>query len=138
MKPNQSFKYSILLVDDHQLLRRAVRRVIEANPELAVIAELSDGQDLMKFLEKSSAQMIVLDISLPHMSGIEATRRIKREHPDVKVLILTIHDNEEYMEQARTFGAEGYLLKEDIGDELLPAITSLRRGGTYFSSQLSA
>ncbi len=138
MNKNTSFKYSILLVDDHHLLRRAVRRVIEANPELAVIAELNDGQDLMKFLEKSSAQLIVLDISMPRMSGIEATRRIKQRHPDVKVLILTIHDNEEYVEQARNFGAEGYLLKEDIGDELLPAITSLRQGGTYFPSHLAA
>ena len=136
MDKNDSFKYNILLVDDHPRVRRAVKKIIEASPEYKVIGELNDGKALLKFLKKSPAHLVVLDISMPHINGFEATRRIKQDYPDIKVLIMTIHNYRVYVEQAMSVGAEGYLLKEEIGDELLPAITSLRQGGTYFSSQL--
>jgi DNA-binding NarL/FixJ family response regulator len=136
MDKNDSFKYNILLVDDHAPVRGAVKKIIEASPEYKVIGELNDGRALLKFLEKSPAHLVVLDISMPNMGGFEATWKIKQNYPDVKVLILTIHKYREYVERAMSVGAEGYLLKEEIGDELLPAITSLRQGGTYFSSQL--
>jgi DNA-binding NarL/FixJ family response regulator len=136
MDKTDSFKYSILLVDDHAPVRQAVKKIIEESPEFKVIGELNDGWGLLKFLKKSPAHLVVLDITMPKMSGFEATWRIKQTHPDVKVLILTIHKYREYVERARSVGAEGYLLKEQMGDELLPAITSLRQGGTYFSSRL--
>ena len=136
MDKNDSFKYSILLVDDHPPVRQALKKIIEASSEYKVIGELNDGRALLKFLEKSPAHLVVLDISMPNMGGFEATWKIKQNYPDVKVLILTIHKYREYLERAMAVGAEGYLLKEEIGDELLPAITSLRQGGTYFSSQL--
>ena len=136
MDKADSFKYSILLVDDHPPVRHAVKKIIEASPEFKVIGELDDGWALLKFLEKSPAHLVVMDISMPNMGGLEATWRIKQAHPDIKVLILTIHNYREYLERALSVGAEGYLLKEEIGDELLPAITSLRQGGTYFSSRL--
>ncbi len=127
-------KYKILLVDDYPPVRRIVKALIEANPELQVVGELSDGSALMRFLETSSAQMVVLDISMPFMSGFEAARRVKEGYPEVKVLILSIHNYKEYVERAISAGAEGYLLKEQAGDELLPAITSLRAGRSYISS----
>ena len=136
MNKSDSIKYSILLVDDHAPVRGAVKKIIEASPELRVIGELNDGRALLKFLEKSPAHLVVMDISMPKMGGFEATWKIKQNYPDVKVLILTIHKYREYVERAMAVGAEGYLLKEEIGDELLPAITSLRQGGTYFSSRL--
>ena len=136
MDKNDSFKYSILLVDDHPPVRQALKKIIEASSEYKVIGELNDGRALLKFLEKSPAHLVVLDISMPNMGGFEATWKIKQNYPDVKVLILTIHKYREYLERAMAVGAEGYLLKEEIGDELLPAITSLRQGGTYFSSRL--
>jgi DNA-binding NarL/FixJ family response regulator len=136
MDKNDYFKYSILLVDDHPPVRRAVKKIIEASPEFQVIGEFNDGRALLKFLEKSPAHLVVLDISMPHVNGFEATRRIKQDYPDIKVLIMSIHNYREYVERVMSFGAEGYLLKEEIGDELLPAITSLRQGGTYFSSRL--
>ena len=136
MDKTDSFKYSILLVDDHAPVRQAVKKIIEESQEFKVIGELNDGWDLLKFLEKSPAHLVVLDITMPNMSGFEATWRIKQTHPDIKVLILTIHKYREYVERARSVGAEGYLLKDEMGDELLPAITSLRQGGTYFSSRL--
>ncbi|MFZ0052117.1 MAG: response regulator transcription factor [Desulfobaccales bacterium] len=134
MVSGNSRQYKILLVDDYPPVRRMVKALIEANPELLVVGELSDGSALMKFLETSSAQMVILDISMPFMSGFEAARRVKEGHPEVKVLILSIHNYKEYVERAISAGAEGYLLKEQAGDELLPAITSLRAGQSYISS----
>jgi DNA-binding NarL/FixJ family response regulator len=134
MVSGNSNKYKIILVDDYPPVRRMVKALIEANPELQVVGELSDGSALMQFLETSSAQMVVLDISMPFMSGFEATRRVKKGYPEVKVLILSIHNYKEYVERAISAGAEGYLLKEQAGDELLAAITSLRAGQSYISS----
>ena len=134
MVSGNSNKYKIILVDDHPPVRRMVKALIEANPELQVVGELSDGLALMQFLETSSAQMVVLDISMPFMSGFEATRRVKEGYPEVKVLILSIHNYKEYLERAISEGAEGYLLKEQAGEELLAAITSLRAGQSYISS----
>ncbi len=135
MVSGNSRMYKILLVDDYPPVRRIVKGLIEANPELLVVGELSDGPALMKFLETSSAQMVILDISMPFMNGFEAARRVKEGYPEVKVLMLSIHSYKEYVERAMSAGAEGYLLKEQAGDELLPAITSLRAGQSYISSR---
>ncbi|MGA8573010.1 MAG: response regulator transcription factor [Desulfobaccales bacterium] len=136
MAPGNSPKYKILLVDDYPPVRRMVKSLIEADPEFLVVGELGDGSALLKFLETSAAEMVILDISMPFMSGFEAARRIKERHPEVKVLILSIHNYQEYMERALAAGAEGYVLKEEAGDKLLAAITSLRAGRSYISSRL--
>jgi DNA-binding NarL/FixJ family response regulator len=133
MVSGNSSKYKILLVDDYPPVRRMVKGLIEANPELQVVGELNDGPALMQFLKTSPAQMVVLDISMPFMNGFEATRRVKEGYPEVKVLILSIHNYKAYEERAISAGAEGYLLKEQAGDELLPAITSLRAGQSYYA-----
>jgi DNA-binding NarL/FixJ family response regulator len=138
MASENSRQYKILLVDDYPPVRRIVRALIEANPELLVVGELSDGSELLQFLETSSAEMVILDISMPFMSGLEVARRIKEDHPEVKVLMLSIHKYKEYVERALSAGAEGYLLKEQAGDELLPAITSLRAGESYISTHFSS
>ncbi len=95
MVSGNSRQYKILLVDDYPPVRRIVKALIEANPELLVVGELSDGSALMKFLETSSAQMVILDISMPFMSGFEAARRVKEGYPEVKVLMLSIHSYKE-------------------------------------------
>ena len=130
-------KYNILVVDDYPPVRRMVKEIIKTSPDLQVIGEFNDGQELLKFLKKSQTHMILLDISMPNLGGFEATLKVKQDHPDVKVLILTIHKYKEYAERAMSLGAEGYLLKEDVGDELLPAISSLRQGGTFISAGLA-
>ncbi len=132
------YKYNILVVDDYAPVRRMVKEILKSNPDLQVIGELSDGRDLLKFLKKAHPHMILLDISMPNLGGFEATQKIKQKHPEVKVLILTIHKYMEYAERAMSLGAEGYLLKEDVGDELLPAISSLRQGRTFISPGLAA
>jgi DNA-binding NarL/FixJ family response regulator len=133
---NQS-KYHILLVDDHPLIRRVVRGIIEESPDLEVVGELNDGQEFIEFLEQGAPHLVILDLSMPRVGGIAATRKVKASHPQVKVLILTMHKDREYLDQARSAGAEGYLLKEDMDRELLPAIAAVRHGRTYISHLLS-
>jgi DNA-binding NarL/FixJ family response regulator len=125
--------YEILLVDDHPLVRRGVRAIIEAQSGLKVVGECADGLELLERLQDKAPHLVILDISMPRLGGLEATRLLKASHPEIKVLILTMHNLREYMEQARQAGAEGYLLKDEVEKELLGAIETLRLGGTYLS-----
>jgi DNA-binding NarL/FixJ family response regulator len=135
MKMNGPF--TILLADDHVMFRRAVRRIIQGMPEVEVVGEASDGFELLELLKKTAPHLVILDISMPHLRGLEATREIKILNPNIKVLILTMHKDKEYLYHAFAAGAEGYLLKEDADSELLSAIATLRKGGTYISPLLS-
>jgi DNA-binding NarL/FixJ family response regulator len=137
MTIKNAYKYNILLVDDYPPVRRMVKEIIEASPDLQVIGELNDGRELLKFLQKGQAHLILLDISMPNLGGFEAAMKVKQDHPEVKVLILTIHKYKEYAERAMSLGAEGYLLKEEVDDSLLPAIGCLRQGGTFISPGLA-
>lgn len=128
---------SILLADDHVMFRRGVRKIIQGMDEVEVVGEASDGFELLELLKKTAPDLVILDISMPNLRGLEATREIKIIDPKVKVLILTMHKDREYLYHAFTAGAEGYLLKEDADSELLAAIDTLRQGGTYISPLLS-
>ena len=119
------------------MFRRGVRRIIQSIDDVEVVGEAGDGFELLELLKKTSPQLVILDISMPNLRGLEATREIKIINPDVKVLILTMHKDKEYLYHAFSAGAEGYLLKEDADSELLSAIDTLRRGGTYISPLLS-
>lgn len=136
MTENNPFKYNILLADDYPPVLRVVKNLIAASPELQVVGECHDGLALLESLKKTAVQLVVLDISMPKMNGFEATRRIKADHPEVKVLVLTINAYQEYVDLIMSLGAEGYLLKDEADTELLPAITSLRQGKTYISPRL--
>jgi DNA-binding NarL/FixJ family response regulator len=130
------FFYEVLLVDDHLLIREGIRRIVEENADLRVVGEMRNGLELLDALKTVQPHLIVLDISMPHLGGIEATRLIKASHPDIKVLILTLHNRREYVDQARLAGADGYLLKDELDKELLLAIEALRQGRTYLSPLL--
>jgi DNA-binding NarL/FixJ family response regulator len=129
--------FSILLADDHVMFRRGVRRIIQSIGDVEVVGEASDGLELLQLLKKTTPNLIILDISMPNLRGLEATREIKIINPEVKVLILTMHKDKEYLYHAFSAGAEGYLLKEDADSELIAAIDALRKGGTYVSPLLS-
>jgi two-component system response regulator NreC len=126
--------YHILLADDHAMVRHCIRKVIEKNPVLKVAGEVGDGLELLEFLQKSVPQMVVLDISMPRLGGLEVLYQIKAKYPGIKVLILTMHKNREYLSQAMAAGAEGYLLKEEADETLLPAIATILGGGVFHSS----
>ena len=130
--------FSILLADDHTMFRRGVRRIIQSISDTEVVGEASDGFELLELLKKTTPQLVIMDISMPNLRGLEATREIKIINPVVKVLILTMHKDKEYLYHAFSAGAEGYLLKEDADSELISAIDTLRRGGTYISPLLSS
>jgi DNA-binding NarL/FixJ family response regulator len=128
--------YRIVLADDHIMLREGLKRIIKEVDDIEVVGEASDGLELLDLLKKLAVHMVILDISMPKLRGIEATREIKMIRPDVKVLILTMHKNKEYLYHAISAGAEGYLLKEDADTELITAIERIQRGGNYISPLL--
>jgi len=107
--------------------------------DLEVIGEAGDGYELLKFLNliKLAPHMAIVDISMPNLGGIEATSKIKSTYPDMKVLILSMHREKEYVRGALSAGADGYLLKEDVNAELFSAIEIIRRGGVYISPLLT-
>jgi DNA-binding NarL/FixJ family response regulator len=131
--------YHIVLADDHTLVRQGVRKILQGRCDLEVVGEACDGLELLNFLKmcQLSPHMVILDISMPNLSGLEATRQIKEMYPGIKVLILTMHKNKEYVDYAITAGADGYVLKEDADRVLFSAIDSIRMGGQFISPILS-
>jgi DNA-binding NarL/FixJ family response regulator len=129
--------YQIVLADDHVMFRRGIKRIVQSIPGVEVAGEAGDGLELLEILKKTTPHMVIMDISMPNLRGLEATREVKALHPQIKVIILTMHKDKEYLYSAFSAGAEGYLLKEDADTELLSAIDTLRRGGSYVSPLLS-
>jgi DNA-binding NarL/FixJ family response regulator len=129
--------YRITLVDDHVLLRQGLRRIIEEFSGLEVVGEAGDGMELLRLLNRTVPDLVILDISMPNLRGIEAISEIKSRHSCVKVLILTMHRDKEYLYQAVSSGADGYLLKDDADTELFSAIRKIREGEFYVSPSLT-
>lgn len=125
--------YHIILADDHVLLRQGLKRILEKMPDLEIVGEAGNGLELLNLLNKLAPQMIILDISMPNLRGIEAIHDIKIIHSQVKILMLTMHKEREYLYQAICAGAHGYLLKEDADKQLFMAIETIRRGKIYLS-----
>ena len=130
-------QYRILLADDHTLIRRGIRNLISNNPALEVIGEVGDGEELLTFLKTSQPDLLVLDISMPKLTGIEAVSKVKKLYPRIKILMLTMHKNKQYFYHAMSAGADGYLMKEDSDEELLLAIKRIQDGKSYLSPFLS-
>ena len=126
----------IIIADDHRLFRQGLKSLLEARSDLEVVGEAADGLQLLDLLNQSPPDIILLDISMPNLRGIEAVHEIKRSYPRVKILILTMHKDKQYLEQAISAGARGYLLKEDTDTELFTAIEKIRRGRIYVSPNL--
>lgn len=129
--------YRIILADDHIMLRQGIKKIIEESEDIVVIAEASDGLELLTVLKKMTPEMIILDISMPNLRGIEVSREIKSFNPEIKVLILTMHKKIDYLYHALSAGADGFLLKEDTDEELFTAIETIRRGRIYVSPSFS-
>ena len=129
--------YRIVLADDHAIVRQGIKRMIEEAADLTVIGEASDGLELLSLLKILDANLVILDISMPNLRGIEATRELKRIFPDTKVLILTMYKDQELLHQAISSGADGYVLKEDTDKELHTAIEKVRKGKVYISPRFS-
>jgi DNA-binding NarL/FixJ family response regulator len=129
--------YRIFLADDHPLLRQGLRKIIQDNDALQVVGEAGDGMELLKLLTTIKPDMVIIDVSMPKLRGIEAIPKIKAMLPQVKILVLTMHGDKEYLTQSIAAGADGYLLKEDADSELFNAIKTLRQNKMYVSPLLA-
>ena len=126
----------ILIADDHELIRRGVRTLLEAEPGWKVVAEASDGQEAFEKAKETKPEIVVLDIGMPRLSGLEAARRLRRTLPQIKVLMLTMHDSERLAWEVLNAGALGYVTKSDTARDLIIAIEALRRDKTFFTPKV--
>lgn len=130
-------KIKVLLADDHELVRTGLVKLLEAYKDITVIGEAGDGQEAVEKTKKLNPDVLVIDLSMPKLTGIEATKIIRKECPKVAVLVLTMHQNEEYVYQIFRSGAGGYILKDTGKDELATAIRTVAKGEKFFSPRVS-
>ncbi len=131
-------KVKIFLADDHSILRDGLRLILENEEGFNIVGEAGDGREAYEMIEKLKPDVAVLDISMPSMSGIELSRHLKKYLPNMKILILSRHDKEEYIKQVLQFGVEGYILKDDASDELIKAVKEVMKGNIYLSPRLAS
>lgn len=124
-------KIRVLLADDHAVLRAGIRALLDMQPDIAVIGEAGDGHQAVARVRELKPDIVLMDIGMPGLDGMAATRQIKEAYPQTRVLILTQHENKEYVLPALKIGASGYVLKRAEGDELLTAIRAVHAGGTF-------
>ena len=128
---------SIVLAEDHRLLREGLKALLKIDEELEVVGEAENGLEALKCVEKSRPNLILLDLSMPKMSGLSVIKELKSRFPEIKILALTIHESDQYVLEAFQSGADGYCLKDASRDELLIAIHSVLNGKTYISPGIS-
>lgn len=123
----------VLLAEDHTIVRKGLLALLEKETRIEVVGEAENGFEALSLASKTRPDIIMMDISMPEMNGIEATHRIKHEQPEIKIIMLTMHDNEEYILQGLKAGAESYLVKETAPQELIRAIELTYAGNSYIS-----
>ena len=128
----------IMVADDHEVVRRGLRALLETRPGWQVCAEAADGRDVLKKTSELKPDVIVLDIAMPNLNGLEATRQLLKTDPEAKVLILTLHDSEQVIRDVLSAGARGFLLKSDAARDLVAAVEAIGHGKTYFTSKVAA
>jgi DNA-binding NarL/FixJ family response regulator len=132
MKPTR-----VLLAEDHTLVRAGIRALLQNLTGIQVVAEASDGREALRLIKTYQPDVVLMDIAMAGLNGLEATARVTKEFPTVRVIILSMHSNEEYVAQALRAGAAGYLLKDAVAAELELAVTAVARGKTYLSPAVS-
>src|SRR5579872_5242122 len=136
MKIDSSVKpIRILLADDHTVMRRGLRLLLESQPGFIVVGEASDGRQAVEQAEASSPDVVVLDIAMPNLNGIEAAQRIVSQLPHTAIVVLSMHSDESYVLRALKAGAKGYLLKDSAEGDLIEAIRAVSQGKTFFSAE---
>jgi DNA-binding NarL/FixJ family response regulator len=132
MKPTR-----VLLAEDHTLVRAGIRALLQNLTGIQVVAEASDGREALRLIKTYQPDVVLMDIAMAGLNGLEATARVTKEFPTVRVIMLSMHSNEEYVAQALRAGAAGYLLKDAVAAELELAVTAVARGKTYLSPAVS-
>ncbi len=126
----------ILLADDHNVLRQGLRRILEEQPDVEVVGEARDGREAVALATTAQPDVVVMDISMPLLNGLEATRQILLKNPRLNVLILSMYSDETYVVQVLRAGARGYLLKDSAEEELIDAVRAVSKGQTFFSPKI--
>jgi DNA-binding NarL/FixJ family response regulator len=127
----------ILLADDHTLVRQGLRKVLEERPEWEVVAEAGDGREAVRLAEQLKPDVCVLDVAMPMLNGIEATRQIARRVPTTRILVLSMYSDEAYVAQILQAGAAGYILKDSADVDLIQAVSEVARGKSFFSPPIA-
>ena len=127
---------SIILAEDHVLVRQGLRRIIQEDPTMQVIQEAGDGLELLELLQENTPDIVILDISMPRLGGLEAAQVIKMQYPTIKVMILTMHRERNFFQKALGIGVDGYILKDEADTTLNSAIKAVLKDNAYFSSLL--
>lgn len=127
----------ILLADDHDIVRRGIRELLEQQPGWTVCAEADNGREAVELALEHRPQVAIIDLTMPELNGLEATRRIRQALPETQVLVFTMHDSEELLRGVLHAGARGYLLKSDAARQLVPAVESLAQRKPFFSGRVS-
>lgn len=126
-----------LLVDDHGIIRQGLRSLLAKEPDIEVVAEAEDGRKAVALVREFLPDIVIMDITMPNLNGVEATKKITTEFPGTKVVALSIHSNRRFVSDMLKAGACGYILKEGLFDELIQAINVVMEGGTYLSPQIT-
>ncbi|MEM9177580.1 MAG: response regulator transcription factor [Myxococcota bacterium] len=124
---------SIVVADDHGIVREGLRRLLEAEPDLKVVAEAEDGREVLTEVERNRPDIVVLDITMPRMGGLETLERLRSENQDAKVILLSVHNDPPFIQSAIGLRADGYVLKNGRAAEIVTAIREVVKGGSYFS-----
>ena len=127
----------VLLADDHSIVRAGLRRIIEESGDMEVVAEAADGRDALRKVRESNPDVAVIDISMPGLDGLEVIGRLRDENPDLPVLILTMHEEEQYVLRATEAGAKGYLTKRSAPEQLVKAVRKVHSGGRYITDEVA-
>jgi DNA-binding NarL/FixJ family response regulator len=126
----------VLIVDDHAFIRRGVQTILRSSPEWEFCGEASNAADAIRMVDHLNPEIVLMDVTMPGMNGIEATRIIRNTHPDVKVILLTLHESSEILRTGFRAGASGYLLKADAEEELMKALRIVTGEGSYISPKI--
>ena len=127
---------NLLIVDDHEIVRAGIKRLFENTPNLNIVADLGSGEEAYHFLQKNTVDLIIMDVSMPGKGGIETTNQIKKRYPKIKILMLSMHDNAMIIEKAMKAGADGYILKNDLSDDLLNAVEKVMNNEIIISASV--
>ena len=131
-------KLRILLADDHKIVREGLKLLINSKPDMQVVGEAANGKEVLVKARELKPDVVVMDLSMPELNGLQATERLKIERPEMKVVALTAHEDEAYLRQLCKVGAAGYVLKRSAGDELVKAISEVAKGGVHYEASLAS
>jgi len=133
----QMKKITVLIADDHAIVREGLRLILETFEDITVVGEAGDGQEALRETQRVRPDVVLMDLSMPLLNGVEATRRITREYPGTRVIILSSYSDDEHVQHALEAGAAGYLMKETASEDLLQAIRETRKGNSFFSPAIA-